>query len=62
MVPLSRADTLRCLFSFVKESMPLATYSLGPPTHPRITHDNGFLDRYAPRKPLPLILRAVPLQ
>jgi hypothetical protein len=31
--------------------MPLATYTVGPPTHPHIIHDNGFLDKYAHREP-----------
>ena len=31
--------------------MPLATYVLGPPKRPNIVHDNGFLDKYALRKP-----------
>jgi len=30
--------------------MPVATYTLGPPTRPSITHDNGFLDVCTPRE------------
>ena len=31
--------------------MPIATYTVGPPVRPPITHDNGFLDRFARRSP-----------
>lgn len=31
--------------------MPLASYTIGPPARPAITHDNGFLDQFAPRAP-----------
>lgn len=31
--------------------MPLATYTIGPPAHPHIVHDNGFLDKFAHRAP-----------
>ena len=30
---------------------PRATYRIGAPTRPNITHDNGFLDRYERRDP-----------
>ncbi|MFQ1700690.1 hypothetical protein ACJ5NV_08845 [Loktanella agnita] len=29
--------------------MPLANYTVGSPSRPAITHDNGFLDQFAPR-------------
>jgi hypothetical protein len=31
--------------------LPLATYTIGPPTQPHIVYDNGFLDKFALRKP-----------
>jgi hypothetical protein len=31
--------------------MTVATYQVGPPVHPPISHDNGFLGKLAPRPP-----------
>lgn len=31
--------------------MTVATYQVGPPVHPSISHDNGFLGKLAPRPP-----------
>lgn len=31
--------------------MSVAQYTIGPPVHPTIYHDNGFLDKYAPQSP-----------
>lgn len=30
-----------------------ATYTMGPPKRPNITHDNGFLDKFTKRAPTP---------
>jgi len=31
--------------------MPIAQYTIGPPTRPNIHHDNGYLDKFPPRAP-----------
>lgn len=31
--------------------MPVAQYTIGPPTRPNILYDNGFLDKFPPHKP-----------